>query len=199
MTVYSVAIAATLALGAGAAVSEESRIDRAFSATGTSCDQIRWSKQSIESHPRLAGACQQVMQRGGKYYVKFRGEVKRVADGGRELTIDLRNGERLTLRPPEYLSLYIDGKPTPVRNLRRGDQLNFYVPEDHLAANFFWGRIAAAPAEGVPIQLGSPEQESSTDSPPDGTDHGRMLGLVGLILAALAGAEDTPSSGPRPP
>jgi hypothetical protein len=112
----------------------------AFTTAGTSCSDVRWSAEALAQYPRIATACREVLQRDDKYYVRFEGEVRRVADRGRELTIDFRDGDRLTLAPPENLSITINGRPTAPRDLRPGDQLTFYVPQDQLAASFFAGQ-----------------------------------------------------------
>lgn len=82
---------------------------------------------------------------------RFSGEAQRVTDGGRSVTINFREGNRLTLTPPEKLALFIDGRRTPVTDLRVGDQLRFYVPQDQIAASFFESEATTAQAQVVPI------------------------------------------------
>ena len=118
----------------------QNRVERAFSATGTECDDVTWSEESLEQYPNIARACRAVMQRDGKYYVRFEGEVQRVGDRGRQVTIDFRDGDTLTLTPPEDMMVTINNRETPVRNLRPGDDLTFFVPQDQLAASFFAGQ-----------------------------------------------------------
>jgi hypothetical protein len=91
------------------------------------------------------------MQRDGRYYVRFSGDVQRVADRGRSVTIAFRDGDRLTLTPPENMVLFINNQRTPVTDLRVGDQLRFYVPQDQLAASFFESEAPTAQAQVVPI------------------------------------------------
>ncbi|HEX6261098.1 MAG TPA: hypothetical protein VFZ51_10625, partial [Woeseiaceae bacterium] len=93
-----------VALASSAAVSAQASIDRPFTATGGSCDQVTWSEEALEMYPQIASACQEVMERDGKYFVRFEGEVERVRDRGRKITVDFRQGDRLTLSPPENLS-----------------------------------------------------------------------------------------------
>jgi hypothetical protein len=183
-TIRLTMVAAVLALAASAAVSGQSRVDPAFKAAGVRCDQIAWSKESLAKHPRIAGACQEVTQRDGKYYVRFQAEVRGVADHGRWLTVKFKNGGRLTLTPPANMSVDIDGEATPVGRLRPGDQLNFYVPEDQLAASFFAGDPATATAQEVPISPAPPEPSARS-----------MIGLAALILATLGGAPAMQSQG----
>lgn len=188
----------SITLAASAAALSQSKVDRAFTATGASCDQVTWSQSALAQYPRIAEACQEVLQRDGKYYVKFQGEVRRVADRGRQVTIDFEGGDRLTLTPPENLRIYINGRATPVSQLRPGDQLNFYVPQDQLAASFFAGEdVQTAQAQEVPIEPAPPERmaaadpQTETTSPPEDTELPRTagtlpwLGVGGGALLAL--------------
>jgi hypothetical protein len=199
MTIRSTTIVIAIALGASAVVSGQTKVDRAFSASGASCEQITWSKESLNRYPQIASACREVMQRDGKYFVKFEGKVKRVADGGRQLTIDFRDGDLLTLTPPANMNLYIDNKPMPIRSLRPGDELNFYVPEDQLAAEFFQGDAATATAQEVPIS-NAPAERVAMATPAESAPAANAselprtasalpaVGLAGLLLVILGGA-----------
>jgi hypothetical protein len=192
MTIRTRILMGAVALAASTAVCAQSRIDRAFDATGTSCDQVTWSEEALESYPRIESACREVMERDGKYFVRFEGEVQSVADRGREITIDFRDGDRLTLTPPENLSIYINGRPTAPRNLRPGDQLNFYIPQDQLTATFFAGETETAPAQDVPMSP-APEERFAAATQPERTLPGTasvlpLLGFLGLLLVALGAA-----------
>src|SRR5690606_8041968 len=142
-------------------------------------------------YPRIATACREVMQRDGKYYVRFEGEVQRVADRGRQLTIDFRDGDRLTVTPPDNLSVTIDGRPTAARDLRPGDELTFYVPQDQLAVSFFAGQPQTSPPQIVPIE--PPREVVAQNQPPRQTlpRTASLLpfaALAGWVLLAVGGA-----------
>lgn len=174
--------------------------DPAFTATGLSCDQVNWSQQSLRDYPRIANACQEVMQLDGKYFVRFDGEVRRVTDRGQQVTVDFRDGDLLTLTPPENLNLTINDEPTSPRDLRPGDQLRFYIPQDQLAAVFFAGQPDAAPAQTVPIapapvtQLAAaepspaPAETRAPDVLPATASRLPFLALVGMVFVLLGGA-----------
>jgi hypothetical protein len=154
---------------------------------------VSWSQEALANYPRIASACQEVLEREGKYYVRFEGEVVRVADRGREITIDFREGDRLTLTPPDNLSIYIDGRATQPRDLRPGDELRFYIPQDQLAATFFAGQPETATAQEVPISPAPPEERVAAAAPepapvlPRTASALPMLGAAGLMLLALGG------------
>lgn len=182
----------TIALATSSAVLAQSR-GSAFTATGTSCDDVTWSQEALESYPRIASACQEVMQRDGRYFVRFEGEVRRVADRGRQVTIDFRDGDRLTLTPPENLSLSINDRLITPQQLRPGDELSFYVPQNQLAAVFFAGQPETAPAQEVPITPEPAEERvaAAAQAPsalPSTASMLPILGAAGLILVSLGGA-----------
>jgi hypothetical protein len=189
MAIRVTLIFGAIALTASAAASAQGRSGVAFTATGTMCSDVTWSQEALATYPRIATACRDVLQRDGKYYVRFEGEVVRVADRGQQLTIDFRDGDRLTLTPPENLSLTINNRPTPVRELRPGDQLTFYVPQDQLAATFFAGQPETSPVQTVPITPTAREpvlaqtQPAPTRVLPRTASLLPMTGAAGLILA----------------
>jgi hypothetical protein len=100
------------------------------------------------------------MERDGEYFVRFEGEVRGVTDRGRRVTIAFEDGDTLTLTPPENLALTIDGRETSPRDLRPGDELTFYVPQDELAAAFFAGQPDTSEPQEVPI---SPTTDRTDD------------------------------------
>lgn len=174
------------------AFAQQTRVDRAFTATGASCEEVNWSDEALERYPNIASACQEVLERDGTYYVRFEGEVERVGSRGREITVAFEEGDTLTLTPPENLSLYIDGRRTSPRELQPGDQLNFYVPQEQFVATFFAGEPETSPADEVPIS--EPEEEyvaadyQREDTLPGTAGKLPLLGLGGLLLVALAAA-----------
>jgi hypothetical protein len=185
-----------LLIGSGFAAAE-SVVDRAFTATGGRCADITWSREALTQYPKIADACQEVMERDGRYYVKFSGKVRRVR--GQEVTVNFRDGsEELTLTPPQNMSLYIDGRSRTVRSLRRGDELTFYVPQDAVAATpspalvgvtvIPIGRIQLAQA--TPAPAASPaEPAGAPEAPapelPETASPLPLVGLAGLVLTIL--------------
>lgn len=190
-----VSLVAIVAITAGAAASaQQSRVDRAFTAAGESCDQVNWSPEALSRYPNIASACQEVMERDGRYYVKFSGEVRRVADRGRSITVDFKGGDQLELTPPENMSLYINGRPRQPSALRRGDELTFYVPQDQLAAD----PAKAVQVVGVTVipltsmrvaQAQPPAEETGSAGAelPQTASPLPLIGLGGLILVAAGG------------
>jgi hypothetical protein len=129
-------IAAAFALAAAAGVNaQSSSVDKAFTANGQNCLEIAWTQETLAKYPKIASACQEVMQKDGKTYVRFDGEVKKVSKGGTEVVLDVKGGNTVTLNPQEGRTVYIGGKKVPVKSLRPGDTLTFYIPEDRFTAH----------------------------------------------------------------
>jgi len=187
---FAVPVAALFATTFAAA---QSHVDRAFTATGASCDQVQWSEEALEQYPNIASACQEVMERNGKYYVKFNGTVRSVQDRGRKLTVDFKGGDQLTLTPPENLSLTINGRPTSVRELERGDLLTFYVPQDQLSVHFSEESAVAQTDQAEMAPAAAPQRTRVAQAEPE-EDYELpatagflpLIGLGGLALTGLA-------------
>lgn len=194
MTIRSMTLAAAVVLAASASLSAQTRTDRAFTATGTSCEEVNWSREVLQRAPNIAEACQEVMQRDGKYYVKFQGEVERVTNRGRELTVAFKGGDTITLNPPENMTVIMNDRPRPVSALRPGDQLNFYVPEDRFTARFAAEDASPAAQPDVAIAPAPPQRVAAAEPPEETPPAAELpetagalptIGLAGLLLAAL--------------
>lgn len=185
MSSRTVSIVALLALGASASAFAQNPTDLTFTTTGTQCGDVKWSDQTLARYPRIAESCQAVVQRDGKYFVVFSGKVTRVAGLGRALTVDFKDGDRVTLNPPSDMKIDIGGKMTRVRDLERGQALTFYVPQDQLVAEVAEGESVSAP---IPITEWEPERMASAAPGPaalprTGTELGLLaLGGVALVL-----------------
>jgi len=183
-------IAAVVALTAAAGVfAQSSSVDKAFTAAGDSCVSVNWSAETLDKYPAIASACQEVMQKDGKTYVKFEGEVKKVAKGGSEVVMKMKGGKQdLVLNPPEGRTVYIGGKKTPVKSLRPGDTLTFYIPEDRFIATVM--ETPTAPVEEIPLSAPVVEQVAMTTtdySMPHTASSWPLLALGGLLALGFAG------------
>lgn len=191
MSKHSVWFATLAALGTSVAILAQPSTDSAFKATGTRCEDVTWSKETLEKYPRITDACQSVTQREGKYYVVFSGTVRTVSNSGRSLTLDFKDGDRVTLNPPPEMRFNVDGKATSARNLRRGDLLNFYVPQDRLVAQIPEGERVSAP---IPITQWQPQRLAQVPSAkfsrsapvlPKTASNLPAVAVGGLLLLAL--------------
>ena len=129
----------------------------------------------LAKHPKIGSACQEVLQKDGKTYVKFEGEIKKVSKQGTEVQMAMKGGDTITLNPKPDRSVYIGGKKTAVKNLHPGDTLTFYVPEDRLVAAVM--ETPTAPVEE--IQMATPGRAGGDDH-----DHLRRSAADRQLLAA---------------
>jgi uncharacterized membrane protein len=181
-------IAAAAALAAAAGVYAQSSVDRSFTANGENCTQITWSAEMLAKHPKIASACQEVMQRDGKNYVKFEGEVTKVSKGGTEVVMDMKGGDKLTLNPQPDRTVMVGGRKVAVKTLRPGDKLTFYVPEDRVVAAVM--ETPTAPVEEISIAPPVVEQVAMTTtdySMPHTASSWPLVALGGLLALGFAG------------
>jgi hypothetical protein len=186
----SVWLGCVLACGASVA-SAQTEVDRSFTTVSKTCDGIRWSDRAIQTYPTIASACRAVEERDGKTFVKFEGTVRRNLNRGRELIVNFRDGGDVTLTPPPDTRLYIDGRPTPVDQVRTGDRLTFYVAEDRLAAQFpeteaVTTRYTIVPIARAEQEVAEEEEAERTASLPATAGWLPLLGFAAWITLGLA-------------
>lgn len=184
---------AVVALGIGTGALAQTPTDRTFTATGTNCADVNWSAQTLERYPRIAESCQSVVRRDGKYFVVFSGTVTNVARDGRDLTVQFKDGDRITLNPPSDMMVDLAGTMTPASEMVSGQELTFYVPQDQFVAQLPQGDRVSAP---IPIASEEPQEVASSEStsaeprpaelPRTATETG-LLAVGGLALL-LTGA-----------
>ena len=167
--------------------SAQSTIDRSFTTTSNDCDDVQWSEEMQERYPGIGSACRSVEERNGKKYVKFEGTVRSARAS--VLDVDFAGGGRVQMEPPEGTTVYMDGEPIPVSDLRRGDRLTFYVPEDRMTAQFYPDEQLANTQESqaVNVPIAAAAQATEQEEEPD-----RMAGVLpstasGLPWVAVSG------------
>ena len=156
------------------------------SAAGLNSRILRfWSAEMMAKHPKIASACQEVVQKDGKTYVKFEGTIEKVAKKGTEVTMKMKGSDKIYLTPPEGRTVYVNGKATPVKNLRPGDTLVFYIPDDRLVATV--EASPTAPMEEIPISEPAPvEQVAMRTEMPKTASSWPLLALFGALAIGLA-------------
>ena len=102
-------------------------------AQGLTCDEIEFKSSATDEFPSVAQSCHSVVERDGKLYVRLVAEVVRVrADGSMMVDLKARDGSsiRQVFQPARGFRAMISGKPTPTRDLVRGQEIRFYLPSD---------------------------------------------------------------------
>jgi hypothetical protein len=180
-------LSAACLIACASAASAQSSTDRSFTAVSDNCDSVTWSERAVATYPTIASACQGVEQRNGKRYVKFSGTVKRTENQGQRLVVNFKDGGEVTLTPPAETNLYVNGKKTPVSDLARGDQLNFYIAEDRLAAQFPETESQSARLILVPIVIRDQATSQQLASLPSTAGPLPLLALAGTLSLGLGG------------
>jgi LPXTG-motif cell wall-anchored protein len=183
------------------AVIAQTSVDRSFRTTSKDCSGIVWSEEALATYPKIASACQRVEERDGKSFVKFEGTVERNIDRGKQIELRFKDGGNIKLSPGPEVTVYIDGKKKAVKDLARGDQLNFHVPEDRFAAHF--AQDASPSPEYVLVPIVYRETVSTYERPrtaavlPDTASNsawvlvlGGVFGLIGMMLTVVRRRRD---------
>ena len=192
MRVRTMTIMAAIALAASATAWGQTT-GASFTATGQDCSQVTWSAESLAKYPKIASACQSVLQKDGAYYVKFSGEVKKVQNRGADVTVQFKDGNRVVLHPDPNFTVSINGKATKPSGLRPGDQLNFYIPQSRLVAQLD-ETPSATPTEEVrmdPAPVETAAAPAMAEELPKTASPLPTFGLIGLALLALGAAFTT--------
>jgi hypothetical protein len=188
MTIKTTMMLAASCLVVCASAGAQTKMDRSFKAVSKDCSGIQWSEEALAQYPTIGAACQGVEERNGKTYVKFEGKVKRNVNKGEQLVVNFKDGGAVTLSPPEDLQLNIDGKRVPIGNLKRGDELNFYVAEDRLAAHFPETETVTARLIVVPMAASQEiESEERMAALPSTASPLPLVALGGFLTLGLGG------------
>lgn len=169
------------------------RTDTAFTATGMDCSDITWQADVLRRYPRVAEACQGVVEYDGRYFVRFEGTVQSVTGNGSRLVMRF-NGldEDTTLTPPENARLFVANRSMPFRDLSRGQELTFHVPADQFVAYFVeepsaQAELVAIQFEVVPTQTAQVAAAQPSRSLPSTAGPLPLIGAAGAGLLALGG------------
>ena len=96
------------------------------------CSAIRWNEKFLQMYPRAAVACQTVEVKDGVKYAKFTGHVLKVMPDGVE--VEVHNvaktavGSAIWHTTPDQ-PMNIGGKDETAKDLKKGDELTFWVAE----------------------------------------------------------------------
>jgi LPXTG-motif cell wall-anchored protein len=165
-------------------------VDRSFKAVSKDCSGIQWSERALATYPTIGSACQGVEERGGRTFVKFQGTVNRNVNQGEQLVVNFKDGGQVTLTPPPETNVYVNGQKTSVSKLARGDELNFYIAEDRLAAQFpqtMEPETQTTRLVVVPIVVRDQPAERMASSLPSTASNWPMFALSGMLMLGFGG------------
>lgn len=186
MRIKQMTMVSTACLIACASVATaQTSVDKSFTPVSKDCSGIQWSERALATYPTIASACQGVEERNGKTYVKFEGKLQRNVNRGEQLVIHFKDGGEVTVTPPPETSFYVNGKKTKVADIQRGSDLNFYIAEDRLAAQFPETEVQSARLIVVPIVVH--EQGERMASLPSTAGPLPLLALGGMLMLGFGG------------
>ena len=117
---------------------------------------ITYSQEFLATYPKAPAACREIVVKDGKKWIHFVGEVTGVK--GNEVSVSFKNvaGDSLgevTFAPPAEAQLKMEGKMVKYSSLQRGQDLDFYMPEDRYK---FYADPGAATLVELPIVKRAP-------------------------------------------
>jgi len=187
------------------AVLAQSATDKSFTESGAACDQVNWSDAALAKYPQIGSACQAVVERDGKAYLKFEAEVRKVAKQGQELTVAFKDGQTSVLTPPPDFAIKINDKPVPAKDLRPGDKLTFYVMQDRLAAaeeelaTLLFIVILPEPALPADAAAQTAATDSATAAPAAASEPAAESAAAPVAAEASATEAAAPAASSNPP
>jgi hypothetical protein len=109
-------------------------------ATGTKidCAEMKYSAEFLAKWPNSPAACREARDHGGKRYAQFKARV--FLNSADRTTVELLNvkGDRLStfsFKPAADAGVMIDGKKVKFTDLKKGEEISFWVSEDRMSAH----------------------------------------------------------------
>jgi hypothetical protein len=109
------------------------------------CAEVNWDRAMLESYPRIADACQEVVISQGVKWARFEADLQSNNRDG-TVTLDFKDRQNrsigdVTVLPAATQRVSIQGREYRFSELTRGQTLNLFVPE---------GMFAVAMEPGAP-------------------------------------------------
>ncbi|NEZ05016.1 hypothetical protein G4Y73_12730 [Wenzhouxiangella sp. XN201] len=98
-----------------------------------SCEEVDWHRDILRDYPWVSNACHEAVVVDGEKWARFEAEFQRLNRDG-TIVSNFKNDRgrslgSVSLKPGPNQRVLLDGEPTRFSDLRRGQMLNFYVPE----------------------------------------------------------------------
>ena len=149
-----------------------------------SCDDIVFTAQVTSQYADIKNACQEVVEREGRPFVKLQAEVVRVRSASRSVTLRFKDrsgdyGPRVSVTPASPVNVILGGEKVRLRDLARGQEINIYLPPDRWALAHLDETDDAAPVSMTTFE--EPEEEDVAAELPRTASSLPWLGLLGLL------------------
>ncbi len=162
-------------------------------AQALTCEDLEFTGAVTANYPAAGEFCQSVVERDGRPFAQFIGQVTRVRGGTVHLRFkrpDGTFGDPVSFTPPANFRVQIDGRRYSVRNLSPRQELSIYIPEDewvlahHESPEEF---ATAATVTTVAIQESSEDEYMAAATLPGTASIWPAVGLAGTGLVAFGG------------
>jgi hypothetical protein len=144
MRLAQVTMAALIAMPLGALAQNESPPPESTPAqqplaegqSSTSCiSTIVFSQEFLQKYPNAGGACREVKVENGHKWARFDADVAEV--NGSRITADFvdsydRKLTQIVFDAPSDARVEVNGRSTRFSQLKPGDHLSFWMPDDHV-------------------------------------------------------------------
>lgn len=102
------------------------------------CSEVKFGEAFLSKYPQAPAACLEGREYNGKRYAKF--DAKVYITGPEITTVTLVNAEgdsldTFSLKPGPDQKIKVNGKDTKFSDLRKGEKITFWVPEDRMEAS----------------------------------------------------------------
>jgi hypothetical protein len=94
---------------------------------------ITYSQEFLAKYPSAPSACQQVVEANGHKWARFTGKTESVRNGRATFAFSDTYGNpvtHLTFAFTPDAQINMDGRPTMVSSLKKGDEITLWVPEN---------------------------------------------------------------------
>jgi hypothetical protein len=153
---------------------------------------VQWKQEVLGTYPNIAKACQEVVVRDGKRYVRVEGTVKRVVGDAATIRMAGSNDE-ITVSPKTSSFFTVAGTKIDGKDLSVGQNLRFYIPEERIAvvASVDEPAVTEVPVVAAPAPAPAPAEAAAPAAEPEALPKTAsplpLVGLLGFGFLALGG------------
>lgn len=157
-----------------------------------SCDEVQWKQEVLGTYPNIAKACQEVVVRDGKRYVRVEGTVKRIVGDVAVIRLEGTNDE-ISVSPKTSSFFTAANTRIEGKDLNVGQKLRFYLPEERIAVvpSVEEPAVTEIPVVAAPAPAPEPVAAAAPAAEPEALPKTAsplpLVGLLGFGFLALGG------------
>lgn len=165
-------------------------------AQDVTCDEISFDARITAAYPQAREACLEIVESDGVLYAHFEALVHR--EGFPSMLLRFKHsddtwGPATLVRIPAGFPVYLEGRPVEAKDVPRGRELDFYIPEGRWeVAVTDVEPVSVAEAEFAPIEFDVVELElpAEVDMDAPAMAQEEMASMAGYDMAEDAAAEE---------